>query len=236
MDASLRTVIAVARTMRRATGIVALVVSGCAPVALTPAGARVVVKPAPRAECALVASLRGSAGYNGRAGDTNATDVEVFLKNQAAERGADAMVITSRKTGAPIEGDTLSQPRGAGVTGGCPNCVTMTADAYRCAARAPAVVAAALGDPPFADKAAEAALAAAAESARACRKGDAPKGDARVKVTFATTGDVVYAEVEGEAYGGTPTGDCVARKFRNARVPPFAGEARSLSTTVRLLE
>jgi hypothetical protein len=223
-----------------ARGTLALLLGGCAPVALTPAGARVVVAPAPRAECALVASLRGSAGYNGRAGDTNAADVEVFLKNQAAERGADAMVFTSRKTGAVIEGDTLSQPRGAGVSGGCPNCVTMTSDAYRCtvrgAERAGAAQVNGQGDPPFADKAAEAALAAAAESARACRKADAPKGDARVKVTFATTGDVVYAEVEGEAYGGTPTGDCVARKFRNAHVPPFAGEARSLSTTVRLLE
>jgi hypothetical protein len=91
-----------------------------------------------------------------------------------------------------------------------------------------------MADPPFAEKAAQAALAAAADSARACRRDDAPRGEARVRVTFATTGDVVYAEVEGAPYAGTPAGDCVARKFRNAHVPPFAGDARSLATTVRL--
>jgi len=31
-------------------------------------------------------------------------------------------------------------------------------------------------------------------------------------------------------------GECVARKFRNAHVPPFTGEARSLEATVRIEE
>jgi hypothetical protein len=89
-------------------------------------------------------------------------------------------------------------------------------------------------DPPFSDSAAAAALAAAAESARAsCGRGS-PAGEARVKVTFATTGDVVYAEVPDAPFEGSATGECVARKFRNARVPPFSGPARTLEAAVRI--
>ncbi len=195
--------------------------------------------PAPGDGCALVAELRGSAGYNGRSGETNAADVEIYLRNQAAERGGTALVITSRRRGTNDDGDTLSQPRGAAVSGGCPNCIAMTASAYRCSSpvsppaptasvapvAAPAHTAAAPShaadavdtDPPFATKAAEAALAAAASSARACRTEGGPTGEARVKVTFATTGDVVYSEAEGAPFAGSPTGECLARKFKNAR-------------------
>jgi hypothetical protein len=220
----------------------------CAAPPLTPAGARVAIARgrAPGAGCALVATLRGSAGYNGRSGETNEADVMVYLRNQAAERGGDALVITARQLGATGgDGESLSQPRGAMISGGCPNCIAMTASAYRCPSAAAAASAAPLpasarpapsldAEPPFAAKAADAALAAAAESARRCRSPGGPTGEARVKVTFAATGDVVYSEVESEPFAGSPAGECIARKFRNARVPPFAGEARSLTTTVRL--
>jgi hypothetical protein len=222
----------------------------CTPAPLTPAGARVRVIAAaaglPRAGCALVTTLRGSAGYNGRSGETNAADVEIYLRNQAAERGGDALVITSRQLGNGDSTDSLSTPRGAGVSGGCPNCISMTASAYRCPAPAAAArpVAAPARppapavdqDPPFSTRAAEAALAAAAESAKRCPAAGGPAGDARVRVTFAGTGDVVYAEVEDEPFAASPAAACVTRKLRNARVPPFAGEARSLTTTVHLGE
>jgi hypothetical protein len=63
-----------------------------------------------------------------------------------------------------------------------------------------------------------------------------PAGEARVRVTFAGTGDVVYAEVEDEPFADGPVGACIARKIRNAGVPPFAGDPRSLTATVRLGE
>ncbi len=232
----------------------ALLASSCAPAPLTAAGARVELARAPRVGCALLAPLRGSAGYNGRSGETNAADVEIYLRNQTAERGGDLLVFTSRHLGVgpqggssaeqPRDDESLSQPRGAMTSGGCPNCVAITASAYRCGGSAPvapppatASAAATLEqDPPFAAGAAAAALAAATESARRCHSAGSPPGEARVKVTFAATGDVVYAEVEGEPFAGTPAGECVARKFRNARVPAFAGEARSLAATVRLGE
>jgi hypothetical protein len=91
-------------------------------------------------------------------------------------------------------------------------------------------------EPPFPEKAAAAALAAAAESARACRPSGGPGGEARVKVTFATSGDVVYAEVVGGPFAGGPAAECVARKFRNAHLPPFSGEARTLEAGVRMGE
>ena len=233
--------------------------AACAPAPLTPAGARVALLPAPASGCALVAALRGSAGYNGRSGETNAADVGIYLRNQAAERGADALVITSRRVGAPgADGDSLSQPRGA-ASGGCPNCISVTANAYRCPSpRAAPVIASVAAPPdpptppaspppaaaptpaidadaPFSAKAAEAALAAAVESARRCHVAGSPTGDARVKVTFATTGDVVYAEAD-DPFAGTPLGACIARKFLNARVPPFSGGPRVLSATVRIDE
>jgi hypothetical protein len=201
------------------------------------------VRAAPGPECSLVASLRGSAGYNGKAADANETDVGIYLRNEAAQRGAQAIVLTSRRTGAATDGDTLSQPRGSSVSGGCPNCIAITADAYRCERAAtkalPKPIAppsATASDPPFSQAAADAALEAASRGARACvpagAAGDATALD--VSVTFATTGDVVYAEVVRGGVAGTGLGDCIARKFRNAHLPPFSGEARSITTTVRL--
>lgn len=221
----------------------ALFVSACAADPLTPAGARVAVVSVAPAGCALVSALRGSAGYNGRSGEANAAAVETYLRNTAAAKGGDTVVVTSRQLGAGGDGDTLSQPRGASVSGGCPNCVAVTANAYRCGGPhaapaaptpAPPPAAAPEGDPPFSEKAAAAALAAAAESARACRDRGGPTGEARVRVTFAPTGDVVYSEVADAPIAGSAAGECVARKFRNARVPPFRGEARTLGAAVRL--
>jgi hypothetical protein len=218
--------------------------AACAPPARSPAGAHVAVVAAPASGCALVTTLRGSAGYNGRSGDVNAADVEHYLRNQAALQGGDAIVITSRRLGARgADADSLSQPRGAAVSGGCPNCVEMAAYAYRCpsqVAAAPPVPRSAATtadqDPPFSAKAADAALSAAAESARRCRVAGGPTGEARVKVTFAGTGDVVYTEVVNDPFAGTPAGECVARKFKNARVPAFSGASRSVETAVRIEE
>jgi hypothetical protein len=203
--------------------------AGCAPAALTPAGARVEVSRAPRAGCVRVVAVAASAGYNGRSPEANAAAAETALRNDAAASAANAIVITSRRLGAVQGADALSRPTGAMVSGGCPNCVAVTADAYRCPETAPAR--APVETPAtFAESAAEAALAAAADSARQC----GVSAEAKIRVTFATTGDVVYAEAEGDGLTGTPGGACVARKLRNAHVPAFTGEARSLSRTLTI--
>ena len=82
----------------------------------------------------------------------------------------------------------------------------------------------------------DAAIAAAVESARQCRTKDGPTGEARVQVTFAATGDVVYTEVENEPFAGTPVGDCIARKLRNAHVPPWRGASETREARVRVGE
>jgi hypothetical protein len=186
-----------------------------------------------------VGHVEGSAGYNGKGKDSNLAAVEVYLRNEAAARGGDRIVYTSRRFGARVT-DTLSEPTGARESGGCPNCVVIAVDAYRCGAQAsPSATSPPPPRPPPAEAslpAMDAAIAAASESARQCRVKDGPTGEARVRVSFAATGDVVYTEVENEPFAGTAVGDCIARKFRNAHVPPWTGPSKTRSTTVRVGE
>jgi hypothetical protein len=77
--------------------------------------------------------------------------------------------------------------------------------------------------PPFDAQAAKHVLTASALSASSCRKGDDPRGTAEVIVTFAPSGRITSANVNGAPYGGTATGGCVAATLRGATVPPFAG-------------
>jgi hypothetical protein len=67
------------------------------------------------------------------------------------------------------------------------------------------------------------ALSAAASAAQSCKKPDGPTGAGRIAVTFATSGNVTTANVEGPPFAGTPVGGCVAARFRGAHVPPFGG-------------
>jgi hypothetical protein len=44
-----------------------------------------------------------------------------------------------------------------------------------------------------------------------------------ISVSFAPTGKVTNAVVQGAPYAGTPAGGCIARTFRNASIPAFRG-------------
>jgi len=89
---------------------------------------------------------------------------------------------------------------------------------------APAETAAAGGgSAPFDRGAAVSALSGAASAAAGCKTADGPTGSGRVSVTFAPTGRVTTAVVEGAPFAGTSVGGCVASRFRGAKVPPFAG-------------
>jgi hypothetical protein len=76
---------------------------------------------------------------------------------------------------------------------------------------------------PFDRGAAISSLNAAAGGASGCKKPDGPTGTGRVAVTFAPTGRVTSANVEGPPFAGTSVGGCVAARFRGASVPAFAG-------------
>jgi predicted Zn finger-like uncharacterized protein len=82
---------------------------------------------------------------------------------------------------------------------------------------------------PFNKSAAVAQLTSAANSAQSCKKGGGPTGTGKVQVTFAPSGKVTSATVQGPPFAGTPTGGCVASLFRRAKVPPFSGNAVTVS-------
>jgi predicted Zn finger-like uncharacterized protein len=96
------------------------------------------------------------------------------------------------------------------------------ADPPPAATAAPAAAPAAGGNE-FNRGAAASALGAAAGSAKSCKKADGPTGTGRVKVTFAPSGNVTSAVVDGPPFSGTSVGGCVAAAFRGAHVPPFDG-------------
>jgi len=80
---------------------------------------------------------------------------------------------------------------------------------------------------------AKARLASIAGSVQGCKKGDV-SGSGRVVVTFAPGGNVASAVVSGPPFEGTPTGACIASRFRGAHVPAFAGSPFSVSKSVTI--
>lgn len=72
-------------------------------------------------------------------------------------------------------------------------------------------------------------LAAAAAAAQSCKKADGPSGTGRAVVLFAPSGAAQSATITGPPFEGTPTGACVAARFRGVHVPPFGGSPFSVS-------
>jgi predicted Zn finger-like uncharacterized protein len=85
-----------------------------------------------------------------------------------------------------------------------------------------AAAAAPAQDQPFNMGAAKASLGAIAGAVQGCKRGDT-SGTGRVVVTFAPSGAVQSAVVTDPPFAGTPTGSCVASRFRSAHVPAFSG-------------
>jgi predicted Zn finger-like uncharacterized protein len=107
---------------------------------------------------------------------------------------------------------------GGGETGGASPPVAAAAPPKE-AAPAPAVA----SDQPFNMGEARARLGTIADGVQSCRKGSTT-GTGRVVITFNPNGSAQSAVLTpGSPFDGTPTGACVASRFRGARVPPFAG-------------
>jgi hypothetical protein len=64
---------------------------------------------------------------------------------------------------------------------------------------------------------------------RAVERGDetsgGPTGDGHLNVTFAPSGDVQSAVLDQPPFTRTAVGECIARRFRDLHIPPFAGGA-----------
>jgi hypothetical protein len=56
-----------------------------------------------------------------------------------------------------------------------------------------------------------------------CKTADGPTGSGHVSITFSPDGSAVSAVVDQPPFAGTPVGACIAKKFKSARVPAFAG-------------
>jgi len=84
------------------------------------------------------------------------------------------------------------------------------------------------GAAPFDKAAAIAALTAAAGNAQSCKTPDGPSGGGKVSITFMPSGRATNTSVSGDL-AGTAVGGCVARLFRSAKVPPFSGDAVTVS-------
>ena len=72
-------------------------------------------------------------------------------------------------------------------------------------------------------------LASAAAAAASCKKPGGPIGTGRVVVLFAPSGVAQSATITGPPFEGTPTGACVAGRFRAVRVPAFSGSPFSVA-------
>jgi predicted Zn finger-like uncharacterized protein len=95
-------------------------------------------------------------------------------------------------------------------------------------AAVPAAVAAAAADQPFNMGEAKSKLAAAASAVQTCKKGDVT-GTGRVLIVFAPNGGAQSATVSGPPFEGTPTGACVAARFKGVHVPAFSGSPFSVA-------
>jgi hypothetical protein len=73
------------------------------------------------------------------------------------------------------------------------------------------------------DEALQQALGQAAQRAKGCHVEGGPTGTVRVSVTFAPSGDVTGAAVQGAAFKDTVEGECIAAKFRALHIPAFSG-------------
>ena len=84
----------------------------------------------------------------------------------------------------------------------------------------------------FDPAAASSALDRAAMGAGECRSSGDPTGVVRAIVTFAPSGRVTRATVNGPPFAGTATGGCIARSLRTATVPPFEGDHVTVAKTM----
>jgi hypothetical protein len=94
---------------------------------------------------------------------------------------------------------------------------------------APVAPAPATGGAAFDKGAAVAALQTAASASSSCKRPDGPMGSGKALVTFAPSGRVTNVTLSGGSFAGTPVGGCIARVFRSAKVPPFGGDAVTVS-------
>jgi predicted Zn finger-like uncharacterized protein len=130
-------------------------------------------------------------------------------------------------TGGAAAVPAAATPTTPAATPGTPTAATKPTEAATKPEK-PAEAPAASDAPPFDKAAAISALSAAAGNAQSCKTADSPGGNGKVSITFMPSGRATNTQVSGDL-AGTAVGGCVARLFRSAKVPPFSGEAVTVS-------
>jgi hypothetical protein len=79
-----------------------------------------------------------------------------------------------------------------------------------------------------------AASALSAVDVQACKRAKGPTGEGHVVVTFGSSGAATTAAVDKAPYAGTPVGQCIAKKFKKAKVPAFQGQPVTVGKTFKI--
>ncbi len=82
--------------------------------------------------------------------------------------------------------------------------------------------------------AAAVAISVAGRRAASCTTPDDVRSTMPVSVTFAPSGRVTTATVDGGPFAGTAVGGCIARALRSASVAPFEGAPVTVHSSVRI--
>jgi predicted Zn finger-like uncharacterized protein len=186
-------------------------------------------KAAGSASAGLVASASAAPGASVAAAaptDTTSAAPSASAAPTDSSASAGAAPTTTAAAAAP----TTKPAATTASTAAAPPTTAAAPPATAAAAAAPPATPAAGGgsDQPFNMGEAKAKLGAIAGAVQGCKRGDA-SGTGRAVVTFAPSGMVVSVAVSGTGFEGTPTGACVASRFRSAHVPAFSGSPFSVS-------
>ena len=87
------------------------------------------------------------------------------------------------------------------------------------------------GGPTF-DKNAVSAVLSSVDLTK-CRATNAPKGEGHVIVTYVASGTAQNAIVDKGPMVGTPVAKCIAKKFKETKIPAFKGESVQFGKTFK---
>lgn len=150
------------------------------------------------------------------------------LRRAAAVLGANIVVI-----GKVRERQTISGSVGRfGASATTTTVAAAAVDAFAIVDSGASGASAATRNPPqtFDREKAAAALAQSLEKVAECRTPDGPTGPGHARITFAASGDVTNVEMD-PPFAGNSVGECLAKKLRTAKVPPFDGDPVTLGKT-----
>jgi len=175
----------------------------------------------PSAELAASAAPEGSAAPKPSAEEASSAETEASAASSASAAPSAAPSAAAIAQATTPKSQTPREP-GAAAPKASGEKPSSEAEAPKEGASKPS------GGGEFDTASAKTALTAAANNASSCREATGPMGSGKVSITFAPSGRPTSVAVTGDL-AGTSVGSCVARLFRQVRVPAFSGDPVSVS-------